>query len=332
LGYVAEKEVMGEGYLGKEVTGRIDFYEETSKRKSHVVVDGAKHEDGLLVKSGGVTFDENELDLLAFLYTLVKILYNCGNTEALPDLIKLIEPLRLVAGEVHTTTIRNENAYFSCISQCLAVEGGSGAAAAGGKVPIYVCGDSHSMSPAWRNVGGRKLVPKLVTGLKHWHLRKENNFYPKVSFHRVVAGIPSGSDVIFIFGEIDCREGLVLAVEKDRYQDLEEGMKACISIWMEEAGKVCKEKGFRAFIHPVIPVLNETRSIVVKYNRLFRKAVEERGEEFGMVWLDIFDSLVEINAGDISGLGLKKGLALDGTHLHPRYLGAVEEWGRGGKL
>ena len=148
----------------------------------------------------------------------------------------------------------------------------------------------------------------------------------------MVAGIPSGSDVIFIFGEIDCREGLVLAVEKDRYQDLEEGMKACISIWMEEAGKVCKEKGFRAFIHPVIPVLNETRSIVVKYNRLFRKAVEERGEEFGMVWLDIFDSLVEINAGDISGLGLKKGLALDGTHLHPRYLGAVEEWGRGGKL
>jgi hypothetical protein len=166
--------------------------------------------------------------------------------------------------------------------------------------------------------------------MKHWHLREGCEFYPKRAFHRVVEGIPGGADVIFIFGEIDCREGLVLAVEKDRYRDLEEGMRACIEIWMEEAGKVCKEKGFRAFIHPVVPVLNETRSIVVKYNRLFKEAVEGRGRELGMVWMDIFDSLVEVRPGDISGLGLKKGLALDGTHLHPRYLEAVEEWGRGG--
>lgn len=228
---------------------------------------------------------QSELDLLAFLYTLVKILYNCGNTAALPDLIKLLEPPRLAAGEIHKTTIRNENAYFSCISQCLAVEeGGEGGADGGDTNPIYVCGDSHSMSPAWRTVGGRKLVPKLVTGLKHWHLRKESNFYPKASFHRVVKGIPKGSDVIFIFGEIDCREGLVLAVEKDRYKDLEEGMKTCISIWVEEAGKVCKDGGLRALIHPIVPVLNETRSIVSKYNRLLKKAVEERGGACGMVW------------------------------------------------
>ena len=40
---------------------------------------------------------------------------------------------------------------------------------------------------------------------------------PQVNFVRAVADIPSGADVVFIFGEIDCREGILVAVEKDRY-------------------------------------------------------------------------------------------------------------------
>ncbi len=28
------------------------------------------------------------------------------------------------------------------------------------------------------------LRPALVTGLKHWHLRPESNFYPKKNFER----------------------------------------------------------------------------------------------------------------------------------------------------
>ena len=88
--------------------------------------------------------------------------------------------------------------------QCIASRSASpppaAAAAAAGAAgpPIYVCGDSHALSPAWQPVlpagggggdGGpgsgagaaavRLLVPKLVTGLKHWHLRPEGDFYPK---------------------------------------------------------------------------------------------------------------------------------------------------------
>lgn len=58
LAFARDKAVGGEGDLGKEVTGRVVFHEETSKMKSHVVVDGEKPEEGLLVKTGGVTFDE----------------------------------------------------------------------------------------------------------------------------------------------------------------------------------------------------------------------------------------------------------------------------------
>ena len=165
-------------------------------------------------------YDDDCLDLLAFLCTIVKVMYVCGNIAILPDLVKLIEPSRLASTtEIHKTTIRNENAYYSCISQLLACwtnqEALSGGRGGGGK-DIYVCGDSHSMSPAWKFVKGRRLVPRLVTGLKHWHLREESAFYPKRSFHNVMDTIPDGSDVLFIFGEIDCREGLLLAVEKNR--------------------------------------------------------------------------------------------------------------------
>ena len=161
--------------MGPEVTGRVEYFKETSTTKSHVVVDGEKHPAKLTKKSTGVNFADAELDLLAFLYTLVKILYNSGNTRSLPSLVRLIEPVRLEAGDVHTTTIRNENAYYSCISQCISVsemgEAGEGEAEGQKKEPIFICGDSHSMSPGWRVLEGRKLIPKLVTGLKHWHLR-----------------------------------------------------------------------------------------------------------------------------------------------------------------
>lgn len=45
-----------------------------------------------------------------------------------------------------------------------------------GNEPFYVIGDSHVLSAAWMNmtVQGRQVytVPKLVTGLKAWHLRE----------------------------------------------------------------------------------------------------------------------------------------------------------------
>lgn len=62
------------------------------------------------------------------------------------------------------------------------------------------------------------LHPALVTGLKHWHLRKESNFYPKANFWNVLQRIPAGSRVVFVLGEIDCREGILRAVEKCKYE------------------------------------------------------------------------------------------------------------------
>lgn len=83
---------------------------------------------------------------------------------------------------------------------------------------LYVCGDSHSLSSAWSQLadprGPRPVLPRLVTGVKQWHLRKDGHFYPKAQFQCAVDSIPSGAEVVVLMGEIDCREGMLLAVDR----------------------------------------------------------------------------------------------------------------------
>lgn len=102
--------------------------------------------------------------------------------------------------------------------------------------------------------------------------------------------------VIFMLGEIDCREGLLRAVEKDAYPNLESSMKRTSGIFADVLKSIIKSKpnlkvclSFReicffcvnpflyailqVFIHPIVPVLDPTRKIVIKYNTVLRKAV-----------------------------------------------------------
>jgi hypothetical protein len=66
--------------------------------------------------------------------------------------------------------------------------------------------------------GEDKIIhPILSTGTKIWHLRDESIFYPKYNFNSAISKIPDGATTIFCFGEIDCREALLLCVEKGKY-------------------------------------------------------------------------------------------------------------------
>jgi hypothetical protein len=47
-----------------------------------------------------------------------------------------------------------------------------------------------------------------------WHLRLSSSFYPKVQFWNTMKLLPRGSQITLLVGEIDCREGLLFAVEK----------------------------------------------------------------------------------------------------------------------
>ena len=79
--------------------------------------------------------------------------------------------------------------------------------------------------------------------------------------------------LIFMFGEIDCREGLLLAVEKLKYDSLEEAMEVLIGIYAEALLHLIRTRHFRIFVHPVPSVLNETRHVVRPFNKALQNKV-----------------------------------------------------------
>ena len=164
------------------------------------------------------------------------------------------EPLR---GDrlLHRTHIRNEHTLYGVVVDLLRPD----AAVERLDVPssveypyLYALGDSHVLPLAWRRIQfqGRThtLYPLMATGVKAWHLRKAGKFFPKAHVHRMLqmgapsvertpprvcappltatpcafptSLVPRGSSVIVNIGEIDCREGIVAAVSKGRFQVL----------------------------------------------------------------------------------------------------------------
>jgi len=275
---------------------------------------GAESPDPAGLKPAG-SYDENALDVLALAYTAVKVLFIGGALSELPKLIELIEPARQVK-DLHLTRVRNENAYYCCVAQLMV----SMPLPLPCLPPLYLMGDSHSLAPAWRTVkyGGtdHMLVPKLVTGCKVWHLRDASEFFPKYNFHAALKSVPDGAPVVFIFGEIDCREGLLIAVERMRYPDLEAGVKHTVKIYIDSLKALVSSRKIKALVHPVPPVLNETRHIVTLFNRHLRDAVNR---EKSLHMLDFFEQLLTPD-----GAALKEELKLDGTHMHPDYTKIME--------
>ena len=261
------------------------------------------------------TYSEEALDVLALAYTAVKVLYVAGCLASLPKLISLVEPAREVK-DLHLTRVRNENAYYCCTAQLVT----SMPLPLPSLPSLYVMGDSHSLAPAWRTVAFRGethlLVPRLVTGCKVWHLREKSEFFPKYNFEHAAKSMPDGAPVVCIFGEIDCREGLLLAVERMRYPSLEDGIAHTIKIYISVLKDLVKTRRLKIFVHPVPPVLNETRHIVTIFNRQLVKAV---AAEPSLTMLDFFDELLTPEKT------LKEELKLDGTHMHPRYVSAHME-------
>ncbi|EOD30456.1 hypothetical protein EMIHUDRAFT_232788 [Emiliania huxleyi CCMP1516] len=227
--------------------------------------------------------------------------------------------LRAAATEIrdlHLTLIRNENAYYCCAAMLLATPPPQPADPP--LAPLYVAGDSHALSPSWRVVRWRGqprvLVPVLVTGLKLWHLRDGADFFPKANFEAAAASLPDGADVVFAFGEIDCREGLLLAVERARYRDLAQAIDTVVDIYIRTLRRLAARRRFNILVPPVLP---ETRAVVKQFNAALRRAVERASPV--LAWLDFFEQLLT-PAGD----ALADGLALDGTHLNPQYVRLLE--------
>mmetsp|Transcript_55269 Transcript_55269/g.158921 ORF Transcript_55269/g.158921 Transcript_55269/m.158921 type:complete len:919 (+) Transcript_55269:69-2825(+) len=238
---------------------------------------------------------------------------------------------------LHLTPVRNEHAYFSCIRDIL--EGEPPAVPAHGNAlePLYVIGDSHVLSSAWRIAGlppaqGRPdrivLVPCLVTGAKIWHMREDSNFYTKFLFWERISCLPKGAPVIINLGEIDCRESVLRSVQQGKHASVETALTALIGLYLELLQEVRRRlPGSRLFVHPVANVLPESRFLTLAFNHLLAApATQHRFEKIGVQLLSFAPVLEggEPSPGTapkvLAELSLVEALRLDGTHMAPAYV------------
>lgn len=302
---------------------------DTSKQKSNMTADSeSSNGQQQNVKS---EYLPEELDLLALFFTGVKILYASGALSILPSLISKLELTRQ-GHDLHMTSIRNEQAYFSCISQLMSIHASQRSRSAHGTTrPLYVCGDSHCLSPAWQAVTlhgeARYLHPVLVTGMKCWHLRSDFDFYPKINFYNAIETIPHGAEIVFMFGEIDCREGILVAVERCRYQSLEQGMRHTIRIYLRVLRQLAQRHKFKIYVHPVLPMLDLTRTNVFLFNRILDEELQSNeNSSIPLIWLGGFEDKLLLQEQKGSGPPkLDPRFELDGTHINPtHYISLLE--------
>jgi tetratricopeptide (TPR) repeat protein len=282
-------------------------------------------------KSPDKPYNPDELNVLALLFTCVKILYCLGALQVIPELVSQLEPLRLDR-ELHLTLIRNEHAYYSTISQLarkipfpIPVLTAESKHSSNDKV-IYVVGDSHCLSSAWQgltiNSAEYVLYPKLVTGTKCWHLRPDCKFYTHANYLAALASIPANSSVIFVFGEIDCREGLIVAVEKCKYERIEQGIELATDVYVKELENITKAKKLKSFVHPIVPVLDITRPVVKQFNAILVEKVKKSAQAgSGIQYLDFFEDLLTGESHEQFNLNQ---YGLDGTHMSPSYVPLLE--------
>lgn len=215
--------------------------------------------------------------------------------------------------------------------------------------PLFIVGDSHCLTAAWRVItyrGRRRILrPMLVTGLKCWHMRDGEDFYPRTNFDNVCAKIPTGSEVIFcastflqllwnwtfflsapipdlfcdfvfvVFGEIDCREGILVAVERLKYRDLAEGIDVAQNHYLKMLKALQRKREFQIFVHPVPLVMDITRSTCLEWNKRMEAKLRVVPS---IAWLDFADELMTEDGK------LHKRYELDGIHMHPEYIPLLE--------
>eukprot|EP00913_Durusdinium_trenchii_P009316 g8754.t1 len=151
------------------------------------------------------------------------------------------------------------------------------------------------------------LIPLLVTGVKLWHLREESKFFTVFSFWDKLQIIPIETPVMFLLGEIDCREGVLTTVQKGKYTSFDDALRTIVNVYLDVLVQVRRKlTSNRIFVHPVPSdsdwsqnSMNKARVKLLKIQSIFDSPVPE-----------------DADITTLSKLQLLPDLRLDGIHLN----------------
>ena len=193
------------------------------------------------------------------------------------------------------------------------------------RVPFYLIGDSHVLTHAWRNmtVGGQAAyaVPKLVTGLKAWHMREGFEFLTTANLEMCLESIPKGSGgsrgrALFVCGEIDCREGLPNALAKNKYESIQQAVAATVEHYIAGLKRLETKHSIQFLVLSITPPTNPQYKLRVQATKLFNAALNK---QLGKRFIDISETV-----SSVEGL-LKPEYNCDGTHMNRKAAMLVEE-------
>ncbi|MCA9847075.1 MAG: hypothetical protein KC472_03815 [Dehalococcoidia bacterium] len=200
--------------------------------------------------------------------------------------------------------------------------------------PLYVVGDSHSLSPARfpLRLAGRPYVatPRLVFGVKAWHLaraqRGDANLYA-AAFARALGSLPSGATAAMSVGEIDTRaeEGFLPVLRRagiDTIEGRRERIAPAMADALAFAARAAREAGvtLAAITVPAPRADVSDRSAedgrdVAEVIQLVNDSMREAATELGLGVIDIYEHTVGADRF------ARPGLHLDSVHLLPSVLG-----------
>ncbi len=184
---------------------------------------------------------------------------------------------------------------------------------------IHCIGDSHAnffcgsddMQPEWPGEGINNYIPifssyRIGPVLAYNLCRLGSTTLGREIMLELLGQLPAESDIMFCFGEIDCRAHIVLQAERQN-QPAEDVVKAVVDRYFSVIKEV-KEMGFNVLVWNVIPSaptdINSRINVPPKYKfygtcvqrndvtRMFNRYLRQLSENQGIFFLDIFERLM----------------------------------------
>ena len=126
--------------------------------------------------------------------------------------------------------------------------------------PLFVIGDSHTLTYAWRSVrlqgALRTCIPILITGIKAWHFRENTDFYTNTALQNALLEINKASnarELVVSAGEIDVREGIGRALDNGHYRTLQQAVEATVLGYVTELANISTKYSVILLLLPVPP-------------------------------------------------------------------------------
>tara|TARA_E500000178_G_C17030165_1_gene760172 strand:- start:2420 stop:4354 length:1935 start_codon:yes stop_codon:yes gene_type:complete len=198
---------------------------------------------------------------------------------------------------------------------------------------LFVIGDSHSLTNHMLKFksshGNFVCQSKLIMGCKQWHLGNSSINKFKIKFRSIFKNLPKSSQVLLIFGEIDCRIDTGIILHKNKYpkKDLKKIAVSTIENYLTFVFKENINSKHNIIIQgvpcPNIDVEAYTQKEIlelIKLIKVFNIELKKKSMEKGFRFLDVYKIT---NRGD----GLSNNIwHADNYHLSPK--GVLEAWNR----